>query len=244
MSKLHQIVAVEGGEKQRAQKALTAVYHKLQKDDLFSGLVRTYAPKEEDGPQFPTEKKELQFTVTEAVDEFETAMARLVDLTATKDYGNTTAFADVKIGKKVLIKNAPVPFLLFLEKKLEDLQTFVSKLPTLDRAKSWEHDTNSGLFKSKPEERLSTKKVQRALVLYPATPEHPAQTQMITEDIVQGTWTATDFSGGIPEKQKQAYLDRVNELRSAVKFARTEANEKEAPDREVAQNLFDFVFRS
>lgn len=243
MSKLHQIVAVEGGEKQRAQKSLTAVYHKLQKDDLFTGLTRTYSPKDEEGPQFPPEKKETQYTATEAISDFEDAMTRLVDLTATKDFGNTSASADVKIGDDVLIANAPIPFLLFLEKKLEDLHTFVSKLPTLDRAKPWEYDANSGLYKSQPEARLSTKKVQRALVLYPATPEHPAQTQMITEDIVQGTWTATDFSGGVPEKQKQAYLDRVNELRRAVKFARTEANEKEVEDREVGKKLFDFVFR-
>ena len=244
MSKLHQIVAVEGGEKQRAQKALTAVYHKLQKGDLFSGLVRTYAPKEEDGPQFPPEKKETQYTVAEAIDAFEDAMVRLVDLTATKDFGNVTAKADVKVNGEVVIKDAPIPFLLFLEKKLEDLHTFVSKMPTLDRAKVWEQDPNSGLFKSQPEERLSTKKVQRALVLYPATTEHPAQTQMITEDVVQGTWTAVEFSGGIPEKTRQVYLDRVNELRNAVKFARTEANEAEAEDQEVARKLFDYVFRS
>ncbi len=242
MPKLHQIVAVESSEKTRFERTRTKIYNGLDKDSLFKGMVRKYRPIEEDGDELPDERQEVQLTAQEAIKKFETATSRLIDLTATKDYGNAVARADVKVGDTVIIKDAPVPFLLFLEKQLVDLETFIRRMPTLDRARRWTHDENTGLYESEPEERRSTSKVQKPIVLYDATPEHPAQTQLVTEDVLQGIWTIVNYHGGIKELQREKWLDRVAELRVAVKAARCEANDTEVEQQKVAQKLFDYVF--
>lgn len=59
-------------------------------------------------------------------------LTRLFDVTATKDWANRTAAADVVVDGTVLLAQVPVPYLLFLEKQLTDMHTFVRKLPVLD----------------------------------------------------------------------------------------------------------------
>lgn len=63
-------------------------------------------------------------------------------------------------------------------------------------------------------------------MLFPATEQHPAQTQLITEDVFVGTWSTIKISGAISHNDKQKLLDRVEELIIAVKSAREEANAK------------------
>ena len=80
-------------------------------------------------------------------------------------------------------------------------------------------------------------------MLYDATPEHPAQTQLITEDVVIGHWTTTYFSGAIPRPKKRRFLERITELQEAVKFAREQANSQEADEQRVGRKLLTHVFR-
>jgi hypothetical protein len=61
---------------------------------------------------------------------------------------------------KVVLKDAPVPFLLFLEKNLLDLQTVVGKVPTLDKAEEWHFDAARGYHVTEPTLKTSTKKVR------------------------------------------------------------------------------------
>lgn len=80
-------------------------------------------------------------------------------------------------------------------------------------------------------------------MLYPATPEHPAQTQMITEDVIAGHWSLTKHSGAIARPQKEAIALRVEEVLRAVKEAREEANGInviETPD--VSKAIFNYIF--
>ena len=242
MTKLHQIVAIETGEKKTASQDIAACHQRAQKPDLFSGIYRTYAPVDEDGESRPPEVKEVQYTVDGLVDEFSQAMTKLLDFTATKDWGNTVASADIEVDGEVLVQNVPVPYLLFLEKKLDEMRAFVAKLPVLDSSRKWELDAHDGLWKSAPEVRLSTRKEQRPIVLYEATPEHPAQTQMITEDVLQGRWTSIEASGAIPRTQQKELLERIHVLQNAVKFARARANDTDVQEKKVANKIFDFVF--
>jgi hypothetical protein len=86
-----------------------------------------------------------------------------MDITATKDYANCHASADVVLDGQVLIQSAPATYLLFLEKQLSDLHTFVDKMPTLDETDDWTRDENSTLFKTAAIPTQRTKKVQKPL---------------------------------------------------------------------------------
>lgn len=243
MSKLHQIVAVESSEKKRLERTRTEIYKKLQKEALFSGMVRTYEPKDENGEQLPSEIVKVQMTVEDAVREFTESSVRLIDLTATKDYGNMRATADLVVEGNVLVSDVPVSLLLFLEKQFEDLETFVRHAPVLGTDRNWKRSSaDENIWVSDPEKRNSTKKVQRAIVLYDATPEHPAQTQLITEDIIQGVWTAVQQHGGITQDQKREWIERIAKLRIAVKEARCDANETEVESKKIGDTLYNFVF--
>lgn len=57
MSKLNQIIAVCSGKKASVEKAVTAVYQRIQKPELFSGLSRVYNATDEGGETLPSEVK-------------------------------------------------------------------------------------------------------------------------------------------------------------------------------------------
>ena len=42
MPKLNQIVAVVAGKKSDAEKAITEIYHRVKKPQLFEGITKTY----------------------------------------------------------------------------------------------------------------------------------------------------------------------------------------------------------
>lgn len=241
MAKLNQIIAVEKGVKSRVYGEITEMHKSSQKPELFNGFVKNYRKKDEEGEDYPPEKKKVQMIADTMLTQATKLLTELIDVTAAKDWANCHAFADVEVDGQVLIKDAPVPFLLFLEKQITDLHTFVDKLPTLDETDDWTRDENSGLFKTAAIPTHRTKKVQRPIVLYEATKEHPAQTQMITEDITVGYWDTVKHSGALPVPRKQYLLERVDKLLKAVKYAREQANAAEAEKQEIGKRLFDFL---
>ena len=64
----------------------------------------------------------------------------MFDVVLTQDMGNTHAKADIKVNGQTILPNVPVTYLLFLEKQVVDLETFVTKLPSLDPSEVWEAD--------------------------------------------------------------------------------------------------------
>lgn len=242
MAKLNQIVAIVTGKKPRTEQAKTTIYHKVQKGELFSGISRTYEPFNEGDDQQPPESKNVQYSVKEAVDAFQKAVADLWDTTFTMDANNCEARADVKVGDKVIVKDVPVTHLLFLEKQLQDLRTFITKLPVLDRAENWSWSDTANCFASQPTLNNRTKKVPRTHVKYEATSEHPAQCEVYHEDVAVGRWTSIKFSGAMEARRKELWLENLEKLIEGVKSAREEANEMEVTRRELADNVFKFVF--
>lgn len=243
MTKLNQIIAVEKGVKSQTTRIETDLYHQLEKKPLFSGLSRVYTPKdEEDGDQLPPEAVSVQIKTNEVLTALTGALARLIDLTATKDAANTAARSDIKVDGTVVASAVPVTTLMFLEKELEKLAAFVGRLPVLDPAVSWTYDPARGVHVAEPVSTVRTKKVPRNHVLYEATKEHPAQVQMFTEDVVVGTWTKTEFSGALPADTIAAINTRLEKLRTAVKFAREEANTIEVTDAHYAETLLAYLF--
>lgn len=242
MAKLNQIIAVEKGVKSRSFQDLTEAHHAVQKPALLSGISRTYQAKDEEGEQLPPESTKVQTRAEEVLRQIGTTLTKLFDVTATKDATNCVARADVVVDDRVLLSDVPVTYLLFLEKQLTDLHTFVKKLPVLDAAESWVFNDSADCWSTEPVRTIRTKKVPRNHVKAEATEKHPAQVEVYYEDISVGYWTTVKFSGALPAKRVSTLLDRVERLQQAVKFAREEANNAEVVDKHVGDKVFGYLF--
>ncbi|NEO85787.1 MAG: hypothetical protein F6J87_16275 [Spirulina sp. SIO3F2] len=240
--KIHQLIAILQSVKNKSSKAKTAVYQLAQKVELFKGLSRTYEPRQEDGYIYPPESKPVQKQATDLMQQFRTACTELFDLCATQEKSNTKAKASVTVDGQVIVADVPVGTLLFLEKQLVDVQTFIGKLPVLDIDQEWEYDSNRGCYATAPKQTAKTKKITKPVVLYEATKEHPAQVKEVSEDIVEGTWSLINFSGALPQDQINEMLRRVDKLLKAVVIAREEANSIEVEELKVAEPIFDYIF--
>jgi hypothetical protein len=242
MTRLNQIIAVEKGVKSRSFQELTEAHHALQKPTLLSGISRTYRPKDEEGEQLPPESTRVQVKTDEVIRQTVSILTRLFDVTATKDWTNTTARADVVVDGQPLLTEVPVSYLLFLEKQLVDLHTFVKKLPVLDASESWAYDSSADSFATDPVQTVRTKKIPRNHVKAEATEKHPAQVELYYEDVVVGYWKTVKFSGALPAKRVNELLERVEKLQEAVKFAREEANGAEVTNQETGEKVFRYLF--
>lgn len=241
MPKLCQILAIEKQTKSNSNDQLTQIYQAIQKEQLLSGISRTYKPLTEEGERFPPEKQEVQLRVVRALEAACSVQVALFDITATKDAANRSAKGDVEIDGKVILKDIPAVTLLFLEKQLQDFHTVICKLPELPQTETWTHDKNADCYVTEAVETSKSKKITKPLVAYPATEQHPAQVQLVTEDIVQGNWTTIKFSGAIPRDVKRRLRDNTEKLMAAVKFAREAANQVEAPKVSIAREIFEYL---
>jgi hypothetical protein len=244
MAKLNQIIAVEKGIKSKSHSEISELYKLVQKPVLFNGFSKNYKPlNEDDTEKLPPEQLRVQITSDDAFRAIARSMKDLIQITARKDFTNCIAHADVVVDGKTVIAGAPVPFLLFLEKQLGDLNTFVKTIPVLDEAEDWNKDARSGMFKSGIVTTHRTKKTQRPVVLYQATPEHPAQTAMVAEDVISGHWNTIKMSGALPKPDKEDLLRAVEKLHNAVKTAREAANmADEVEVEDYGSAIFDYLF--
>jgi hypothetical protein len=242
MGKLNQVIAVVAPKKKKAAEKLTEAYHKIQKSPLFDGLSRVYQPRDAEGEQQPPESKLIQVKVSDLIREVGAALTEMYDAVATQDWANCTAKANVVVDGKTILSAVPVTHLLFLEKQLNDVATFVGKLPTLDPAEDWKYNDAADHWATNPSETVRTKKVPKAFMKAPATKEHPAQVETFHEDVLVGFWKTVKFSGAIPAKRKNELLERVQALHEAVVKAREEANGIEAPPVSVGKEILGFIF--
>lgn len=242
-NKLNQVIAIEKTVKSRAQKELTAAYKLLDKPQLFSGLNKQWRKlDEENGEDRPSENKRVQVKVPDLLESVSETLSELFEITAQKDYANCEARADVVVDGTPLLTRVPVTYLLFLEKQLVDMHTFVSKLPVLDSDEDWTHDSVVNIYKSNPVSTQSTKKVETPIVLYDATDKHPAQTQLITKDVIVGHWETVKMSGAVTESKKKELLRKVEKLQNSVKCARETANEETASSQGVGATVLSYLF--
>lgn len=241
-AKLCQLVAIEKGFKASVNKELTSAHHANR--DAFVGFSKVYTPKETEGETLPPESKKVQITVADVLANLKPQIARLFDIVAAKETTNAQAKADVVVDGKVLVADAPVTLLLFLEKQLNDLHTFVSKFPVLSQDQDWTWDANANLWRAQTRQTQRTKKVNRPLQLAAATDKHPAQVQLVTEDVFVGTWDATNLSGEASPAERKKILERIETLQQAVKFARESANGIDVVDKKIGQPVIDFIFGS
>jgi hypothetical protein len=240
--KLNQLIAILQSVKANAAKGKTEVYQLAQKSSLFQGLSRTYQSREEDGFVYPPESQKLTLKATELVEKFVQASTEFLDLAATQDYANTEAKASVVVDGQTILTDVPVSYLLFLEKQLQDVKTFVLSLPVLSIDKDWQRDPNRGCYVTIPKETVKTKKITDFVVAYEATEHHPAQIKEVTKDVVEGVWSLVEFSGALPQDRVNALTVRVEKLQKAVLQAREEANSRDVQQRQVAGAVFGYLF--
>jgi hypothetical protein len=243
---LNQVIAVRTGVKTDTDQALTKAYHLLQRKELMTGLARTYQPHDEDGFRYPAEQSQPQVKAEEVLRTLSLDLTRLFDITAAMDWSNQHARADVVLfggeAPVVLMRDVPVSYLMFLEKALNNLETLVRKLPTLDPTEEWTFDPATDYFRSTAVGTVKTKKVRRNHVLAQATDRHPAQVESYSEDEPIGVWSTVKFSAALPAQRVNKMLARIKALTEAVKFAREQANMEEAMSPKPGKVVLDYVF--
>ena len=243
MLKLNQIIAIEKGVKSKSYSELTQANKLLQKNDIFNGFNRSYRKIDDEGEEYPNENKIVQANVNDIVKDISKELIELFDITFTKDIGNTKAFADIKVNGEVLIKNAPSTFILFLEKQLNDIKTFIENIPVLDVSENWKKDESSNLYKSDMIITHKSKKIIKPITLAEATDKHPAQAQLINDDVLVGYWDTNKLSGAMKIQDKKELIDRVDKLIISVKMAREEANSTEIEKYQVSEKIFTYLFK-
>lgn len=242
MTKLNQILAIDTDVRKRARTALERAAKEIRNDGPMNGLSRTYQPRDDDGDRLPSESVRVQVTAEQVTEWLTDALGRLWDITATKDWANTHATANVTVDGETLIHDAPATFLIWFEKQIAELRACFATLPTLDPDTVWTYDASTVTWRSEPVETIRTRKVPRNHVAYEATPEHPAQVQVYNEDVAEGVWTTTRFSGAVSAQQKAELLVKLDDLGQAVKFAREEANQVTVEDIDVAGPVLSYLF--
>lgn len=240
--RLNQIVAIERDLKKTAYADLSKNHQLMQKAGIVTGETKTYRPTDEQGVRLPPENRLLQTRVEDELDAVASKQSPYFDLVLTKDKGNMVAEAELVLPNGTSLGKLPVPTLLFLEKQLQDMLTFVSKLPVLDPEQTWKWDEAKRAYVTDPTLSVKTAKVQKPLVLVQPTKEHPAQSQMITVDEIVGEWSATKISGALTDGRRKTLIERVETLLRAVKQARETANLTEVEEKKMGDAIFGYLF--
>ncbi len=240
---LSQVLALHSGAKTRYDALVKDFNKAAQKGALFNGVRKTFRPIKEDGIKFPDERQEVQMTVEDKLSDITDSLVEILDITAVRDYGNCEAKADVMVGEKTILTGVPATYLLWLNKRLEDMDTLVGNLPSLDPAENWIGKDGS-ISTAKEVETVRMSKEQTIVQAAPPTEKHKEQYEVLTKDIPIGHWTTTRLSGAIKAERKQKIARRVRQLHDAVKVALQEANSSRVIDQHIGDKVSNFLFGS
>lgn len=244
--KLHEFLGSQSQVFTQAEKVRTDLATTFEKKrHLFGESLVQYTPDGEGAHTTTESQSTLQSTVASELKWVSEILAKAYDSEATIDEGNMTARADVTLDNgTVLLTRVPATQLMQLDKRLGELHQLVQQIPTLDPAKGFtpDPDRGVGVYKAREVRKRRTKKDQVPLVLLAPTKEHPGQAQLITKDVEIGTIHEQEWSGLITPATKAKILERVEELRRAVKQARTRANDMEVQEQKIGRTLLDYVF--
>lgn len=245
MTKLHELLAVEGDLRAAAQRALAKTTDTFSgKAPTLHGFIRHYSVLTEGEDIQPDESKELGTTTLDELEALTETLNGWWNVAVSKEITNqdTQTRADVKIGDKTLFTDLPATALLTLESKLAELRNVINEIPTLDPAIRWQWNNQRDVWQSPPLETFTTRKRPRSFIAYEATKEHPAQVQVFNEDIRVGKWETTHESGAIPPRTKREWLTRVDEISQAIKTARQRANDTEAKIvKDLATKVMNYI---
>lgn len=239
--KLHQLIALLPGRKVQAATALKESMQKANNADLTKGIYRTYQPVDDEGEVFPSETASVQVNIKELAEQTLNGLVNLIDTVCAVDTGNQVAVGTIKVDGKVIAKDLSVASLLYLEKELIGMKQFVQALPILNPSMEWSWSDNANCYVTPVTKTTKTKKVPRNHVMYEATPEHPAQVQIVHEDVTIGHWSTINRSGAIPVAEKLELLKRITKLIEACKLAREDANTVDVTVTPVGKTVVEYI---
>jgi len=242
-NQLHQILAVENEKKSTATSMLAeAIKTFKDKQSHFDGETRKYNKQVDDSDDLPDEHKGVVTNVKERLAYTLNFLGDALDVVLSKEETNAsgTVMAELMVGETKFGTFAATS-LLQMESQLKNLRVLYNAIPTLDPVKKWEENDQTGLYETKPEVSYRSLKRPRVIVLHEPTDKHPAQTQLINEDVQVGVWEKSYSSGRITPLQKSQLLGNIDRLINAVKKARSIANNAEVKGVKVSKKLFDFI---
>ncbi len=250
MAKLHELLAVHNNLKGQALKVLTELKGTFNtKRHLFQKKLVTFESTTEGMPDSVKEQSDIQSSVRQEVDWVSKIIANSIDASYAIDVANTSAKADIVLEDgTILLKDVPATALLQLEKSVREVSELVKTIPTLDPAKGFKLDPDSGegWYAAREIEVETTRKQKKVLVLYAATVQHPAQTQLIDEDVKVGINRTQEWSTMITPAQKAELIERAEKLFRAVTQARSRANDQtiDQAANKIGDKLLGYVFSS
>lgn len=230
MGKLHEIIAVSKQVKgQWAKVANDLITTFDKKGHNFVERLKTTTFFEED--KEPVE--EFESSITTSVDEELTWLgghfSKVVDVINDMASGNQRAMSDIVLDGEVIFANVPVVTLVELEGKLQEFKTVLERVPTLEPAKGFELDPDrgKGVYAARLVRKPKTKKIPRNMVLEKGEGNRPGQFHIYNEDVEIGKIEEREWSSFITPARKTEILNRAERLISAVKQARSRANEED-----------------
>ena len=199
MPKQHELLAVRDSARGQSEKVRTGLIHTFQnKRHLFEEKVTTFTPNAEGAASRTESQTLIQSTIVKELEWLTPIVAGALNVEVAIELGNTRSVGDIILESgAVVAKGVPATALLIMSKRLSEIKQLVEAIPTLDPAKSFQLDADKGegVYQAREIVKNRTSKEQTPIVLYPATPEHPAQTQLITKDVVIGTIRELEWSG-------------------------------------------------
>jgi hypothetical protein len=239
MPKLHELVAANVSLQTQAQKLRLELQSTFDKKrHLFASTLATLTPLAEGSEVEVRAQSDIQSTVAKEIEWLmNTVLVKAIDSGFTIDHTNTLAKADIVLEDgTVFAKDVPATALLQLEHRLKEMSELIKTIPTLDPAKGFTLDKSAGegIYKAREIVKPSTKKDQHPLVLVEATKEHPAQVQLVTEDVKVGVIREQEWSSLITPATKADLLERAENLFRVVRQARSRANDHQI-DKEGVQ---------
>lgn len=245
MTKLHEILAIEATKEKAAKRLIKESQHTFGKESLFKGQTRRLEMfQDEDKHLETTEHQELETTVDENLQYLLGPVSDWLDVVLTKEGGNQSAVADLKIGDNVLIKNAPATFLLGLEKKLTEIREVYNAIPTLAPGIKWVIDTHErdGVYVSNDDTiTFKTHKDVEFRTVAEATKEHPAQVAQVAKDSNIGKYVTSMKSGMMTPAEKAKRISKIDQLLVETKKARMRANNVNIDHQKICSTLFDYI---
>lgn len=248
MTKLHELLAVEGDLRTQAESCRADLKNTFEKKTHhFTKKVVTFRPSTEGMPDKVESQLELQTTVYKELAWIGEKLAKVIDAGHQIDTANTTAAADVALEDgTILLKSVSSTSLLRLEHRVAEVRDLLHAIPTLDPAKGFAAAPNegAGVFQARDDVKPRTEKKFDFVVMVQPTDKHPAQVKELMLDRPIGSVITQEWSTLITVADKGDMLDRVEALLRAIKKARAVANalEMDVKNNKIGDAVLGYVF--
>lgn len=225
-------------------RAITA-YTAFTDAAALEGERSTYLPAILDGDKLPPENTRVKANARDLIGAARDAWEKFFDAVATKEFGNCNPAARADIldqDGQPIVENATLPFLIRLDKLLDDVRKLVEKAPVLPPSEVWVEERD-GIWETAPVKHPDERVIPKFVLAHEPTTEHPAVVQWYDDKKLLGTWETVRYHGGVQAAWKQQTLDRIDFLRSSAKKAIHQANLAEVTEQQAGTQIMAYLFQ-